>query len=185
MSRLVSELFGTLEGRSVAVIGGGASSLDDLAQLPSDVVTIAVNHHCNGLLEPDYMVALDVDAYGLTEYESAKTVGPFEGCDYITHDQGKQFLTVGGFKSAYKAVDFGIRMGADNVYLCGIDCYTGSKPYLNEDTTWGEWVTNDRLRKLIRPLDQRICGESWRNLFKDYEQVKPVSKYLRGYWDGI
>lgn len=185
MDRLVSELFDTLEGRSVAVIGGGVSSLDDLAQLPSNVVTIAVNHHCNGVLEPDYVVGLDAAAYGLINYAHAKTIGPFAGCDYITHDQGKQLLTMGGCKSAHKAAEMGIRMGAENVYLCGVDCYTGDKPYLNDDRTWGQWASNERLKKSLRPMDQKICADRWANAFGKHEQVKPVTKFLKDHWHGV
>lgn len=181
---LVSDLFGTMNGTTIAIAGGGCTTLDDLEQCQPDVV-IAVNHHLSGLLNPDYVCALDEITYSLMRYDDPITIGQFAWCDYLTHDNGRALLKMAPFRSAFKATEVALKMGADAVYLCGIDCFSGERPYQRSDYEWDDYLKDkgERARRNRRELDQRICMNRWNNVFSSFEQVKPVSEFLRLNWD--
>ncbi len=148
MSSSVNILYGTVS-LPVVVIGGGPTLLEDLKKIPGECFKIAVNHHCNGILEPDLAFTSHADHIPNMDYE-CEIVGP-RGADYLYNLPKLQ----GCYSmSGYKAAMIALMMTDKEVYIVGIDCYSGDKDYLDregkhggyeEDLCMKGWVEIDKL----------------------------------------
>jgi uncharacterized Rossmann fold enzyme len=120
------------KGRPAAVLGGGPSLPDNLKQLPSDTVLIAVNNHALHFCQPEFMVFMDIP--NAQEFpELAHAIETFSGTLISQTPLSDVNIKLekywdGGFTSTL-ATWFGIYLGCDPVILCGMDCYQGEVKY--------------------------------------------------------
>jgi len=127
----VEELRGMYAGRSVALLGGGPSLPDDLKKIEkSNPVLIGINHHAQlYLVKCDAVVFLDTPekTAELGQAAQAAAIAVTPHGRYATHyldiPHGDYGMTAG--LGLWLAVHF----GAKEIILCGMDCYSGTKPY--------------------------------------------------------
>lgn len=181
MARYVMELYATRSSDDVAVVvGGGASTVDDLAQVPDGAYIIGVNTNCAGVVEPDLVVALDANTYPIPH--DCQTVGQFAFNDFVTLYGNDKITSTCGFNSAFLAAAVAVQMGFGSIYLAGIDCYSGVKPYANSEMDWDDWVAMGGKPEQHSDNGSRVCAAHWARIFRDYPQVIPMSDILRHAW---
>jgi len=174
MSKPVSELFNTLGGRPAAVIGGGTATISDLELIPKGSYIIAVNHHCNDLLEPDLAVALDETTYDRMTYICPK-VGAKPPYEYSVWDGNQCLLSRYINNSCFTAVDIALAMGAGEVWLVGIDCYIGGAYWYDDSVPLP--------RKSDTPQKQKMAIQRWGEYYQGknvYACSGPLVEVLNG-----
>lgn len=127
----VGALRGVHKGRSIAVLGGGPSLPADLLKIEHrNPVLIAVNHHAPLHHCPcDYMVFFDnpqkVPSLAKAATQVPVVVTPHG--DHATHMLDIQYINYG--MTAGLGVWLADLLGAKEIILCGMDCYTGGPTY--------------------------------------------------------
>ena len=134
----LSSLHNIYADTPAAVLGGGISLRNDIAKLPPNYVMIAVNYHAHKIgLKPKYMVYLDDPRTRPQMMRVIREKKVIKVCPE-TEPFGDVIMDVEywrGNNSATTAAWLGLWMGCNPVYLCGIDLYTGAKPYCHDDYT--------------------------------------------------
>jgi hypothetical protein len=116
---LLAELALRHAGRPIAVLGGGPSLPEQLAQLPADAVCISANQH-GALLHPcRYIVALD-DIEDRLRPHGLPIISPRRWADYRVQDFGT-WKGNSGLLGLYVAWV----LGGHPIIAAGMDCYTG------------------------------------------------------------
>lgn len=122
-------------GRPVALLGGGPSLPADLKKIKHlDPVLIGINHHAqlNGYA-CDIIVFFDSPARAnllAVAAEQAPIVVTSHG-NYATHMLDVPYINHG--MTAGLGVWLADYIGAESIWLCGMDCYTGTKTYFYND----------------------------------------------------
>lgn len=160
----VAVLKGTMTGRIVALLGGGPS-------LPSDLKTIShlepyligVNHHAQLNGHPcDAIVFFDdprqTNSLAAAAKDAPVVVTPYG--DYATHLLDVKYVNYG--MTAGLGVWLANYMGADAVYLCGMDCYTGATTYFYQ-----------KGQSEVQDLDAQLTW--WKKLQEQIDGVKIYS----------
>jgi len=131
-----SALYGSVSGGVVAVLGGGATLLDDVKLLPKNCAKISVNQHAASVMPVDYAVCLDFDiAAKIREVSGCKIISQQNEADvdFVFTDEEKTDLCA-SFSSAIPAVLLAVKMGYKKVIVCGVDLYTSGKYFDGSDT---------------------------------------------------
>ena len=131
-----SALYGSVSGGVVAVLGGGATLLDDVKLLPKNCAKIGVNQHAASVMPVDYAVCLDFDiAAKIREVSGCKIISQQNepDADYVFTDEEKTDLCA-AHSSAIPAVLLAVKMGYKKVIMCGVDLYTSGKYFDGSDT---------------------------------------------------
>lgn len=139
--------------KPAAILGGGESLLDDLSKVPSGAILIAVNYHAFKVgLKPHYMVYLDDPRTRPQMMRAIREEKVIKVCpDSEPYGDVKMDVEYWrGMNSGTTAAWLGLWMGCNPVYLCGMDCYTGAKPYCHADYT-PDMIQNHPLYDYMRP----------------------------------
>lgn len=174
----MNELYDTLGGRTVLILGTG-KSLNDLPEIPKDVVTFAVNRAVRKV-KPDYWCFHDIDTLAQNmDHENAagaKWVSSIQLYSYLK-ERPAYLVEVNGEPKRWGnplqrplywaesttgwAIHLALRMGAGKVVMYGHD-YPGAGHYDSyvqpgRDTTWQlgqHFGVMERIFEMFREQDQ-------------------------------
>ncbi len=129
----VAELQGRFAGRPVALLGGGPSLPTDIDKISHlNPVLIGINHHAHLHGYPcDCIVFFDAPA-GTNELAAAAQTAPLVVTphgNHATHMLDVPYINHG--MTAGLGVWLADYMGADSIWLCGMDCYTGQMKHFH------------------------------------------------------
>lgn len=164
----VRELFGTVSGGTVAVLGGGISLQGDIEKLPKGCAIIGVNQHAASFMPVDYAVCLDTGiAEKIREYSDCKIISQQNetAVDFVIYDEDKEELCA-AFQSTIPAVVLAVKIGFAKVILCGVDLYDSGKYFDGTDVMAGQ-------------ADKKLQLEFWAGakqaLGKDAKKIKVMA----------
>ncbi len=164
----VRELFGVVDGGTVAVLGGGLSLRDDMKNLPKNCDMIGVNQHAASFARLAYAVCLDDGiAEEIRKLSDCKIVSQQneEAVDYLIAEDDKAVLCA-SFQSTIPAVVLAVKMGYSRVIICGVDLYESGKYFDGTNVMAGQ-------------ADKKLQLEFWagakQTLGKDAKKVKVMA----------
>lgn len=174
----VRDLFGVVDGGTVAVLGGGLSLRDDIKNLPKNCDMIGVNQHAAGFTKLAYAVCLDDGiAEEIRARSDCKIVSQQneEAVDYLIAEDDKADLCA-SFQSTIPAVVLAVKMGYSRVIICGVDLYESGKYHDGSSVPDGQ-------------PDKSLQLDFWRGakqaLGKDAKKIKVASGALLEVFDAL
>lgn len=174
MKAKMSQYQNRYAGRAAAVLGGGPSLPDDLKRLPEGCLLIAVNHHAQRLVKPDFMVYNDHFEHLEAQLQEAVLRGDVTRVSPEPSSDIEFDVPVWtGFYSSNTATWFALWLGCDPVILCGMDLYQGERAYFHE---------YEDLPHFHLPLEHHIRPwiEEAKNLLPGWQRVRAMSGPLVG-----
>lgn len=146
-----------LKNKSVVVCCGGSTTLKDLEKTPEDAFRIDVNTNCAEFVDSIKMsVILDKYEASQRNAEKARKLGilvisPHEFKDYYINE----YIIVNDkrlkYRSAIYAVYMAYMLGSDNIYVVGMDFYTGTPTHMKfSDIPFKDIMDEDSFKSMIK-----------------------------------
>lgn len=130
----VEDLRDLYAGRSIALLGGGPSLPEDLKKIKkSNAVLIGLNHHAQlNLIDCAAVVFLDSPDKNekLAEAAASASIAITPHGRYASHYLDIPYGNYG--MTAGLGIWLAVHFGAKEIILCGMDCYSGTKPYFHD-----------------------------------------------------
>lgn len=156
---LLQDLKDRHRGRTIAVLGGGESLVQDIKQVPRGALLIGVNQH-SLILDLDYVFFTDHPAWPLVSRSDAPKISHLR--EYLGFGDICSEMVPGYNFSGPRAVWVADWFGASRIIICGCDDYTGERAHW-----YGE---------LVDPSCRRGGRESamWQQLARDIQHPERV-----------
>lgn len=164
----VADLHDQHKGRPVAIIGGGPSLPSHVEGLPADTIYMGVNRHGHhardeGLIpRVDYCVHLDKALARTLAALDVPVISSF--VEYADYWFAKQSDALDEGFTPSTAVWLALFMGASEVILCGMDCYTGTTYWHDADATSSG---------SLQPLNRHLNG--WKRVLDKCPNAERIS----------